>query len=580
MIKLTLRTKLYGGFFAVIALLIFICAATFAFLNHMVGAYHTLIDEKTAILMYAKDIEAQAIQQTSSMRDFLLFQHQESSDTFNGANQRVAQDLQQVFQLVQDDKVKQMLTDLDSLNSEYFEISKQILDKNNIHNTITIANYQAFPIADKIQTIASQLAQDQQKAMNGAAADNVKYVKQLKSLLIMVSIAAVILASLLGFLIARNISRPIVHLSSLSKKIADGDLREEQISIANRDETGELARTFRLMRDQLRLLIEQMRDSVVAVAASSEQLTASAKQTAQSAQSIAESIQEVTGASELQVNGSKESARAMEEMAAGVQRIAESSGVVSDIAVQTMEKVNAGFVSLQNTVNQMNGIQQMVMRAAEYMEQLGAQSDEIGKITDIIYDISAQTNLLALNASIEAARAGEHGRGFAVVANEVKKLAALTQESTKRVSDITSEMHKLTADSIKAIRQSVSEVQKGNQTLHLTSEMMSAVKSAMSEAVAQIQEVSAVSEEVSAGVEQVLSAVEEVSAAAQNISKQTQTVAAATEEQLASMDEITSSAASLKEIAQKLQDQIRHFIPVEHPRSRFLRQRRPIGASL
>jgi methyl-accepting chemotaxis protein len=559
MFKLTLRKKLYGGFFIVIVFLIIISAVTFVFLNNMVKSYNDLIDRRTVIMMYAKDIEAQAILQNSSMRDFLLFQHQKSIDQFNGAIQQVAQDLQQVFQLVKSEKVQQTLTDLDSLNADYLEISKQILDKNNSNNAKTMADIQAFPIAEKIRVIASQLAIDQQNEMKSAAASNAKYVAQLKSMLVIVCIVSVVLASLLGFLIARNISNPIVNLTRLSKRIADGDLRESQVFVANRDEIGDLARTFRLMRDQLRLLIEQMRDSIVAVAASSEQLTSSAEQTAQSAQSVAVSIQEVTASSELQVNGSKESTRTMKDMATGIQHIAKSSGVVSEIATQTMEKVNGCSISLQNTVYQMSEIQQIVMNAAEKMEQLDVQSDQIGKITNMIYDISAQTNLLALNASIEAARAGEHGRGFAVVANEVKKLAALTQASTKSVSALTSDMQRLTAESIEAIRQTVSEVEKGNQTIHLTYEMMSAVKSAMSEAVSQIHVVSTVSEEVSVGVVHVLSSVEEVWTAAQNISEQTQNVAAATEEQLASMDEIASSAASLTDITQELQDRIGHF---------------------
>ena len=44
------------------------------------------------------------------------------------------------------------------------------------------------------------------------------------------------------------------------------------------------------------------------------------------------------------------------------------------------------------------------------------------------------SNILALNASIEAARAGEAGRGFAVVANEMGKLAQVSGESAKEIS--------------------------------------------------------------------------------------------------------------------------------------------------
>ena len=80
----------------------------------------------------------------------------------------------------------------------------------------------------------------------------------------------------------------------------------------------------------------------------------------------------------------------------------------------------------QKAVAEVNG-------TAERIDLLGNAVNEIGKVTEMITEISEQTNLLALNATIEAARAGEAGKGFAVVANEIKELAWQTAQATGEI---------------------------------------------------------------------------------------------------------------------------------------------------
>lgn len=218
-----------------------------------------------------------------------------------------------------------------------------------------------------------------------------------------------------------------------------------------------------------------------------------------------------------------------------------------------------GSETVRNVVQQMNVISDIVGQLSKIISNLDQKTQEIGKVTDIITDISEQTSLLALNAAIEAARAGEHGQGFAVVADEVRKLAEKSKQSASLISETLNEVRTETSQAVTYMNDGTEKVQQGmifadeiTNSFTNIQELISSVSSKVQEVSASIQEMTSVSEHIVKNSEQVQQIAETTVLASQESS-------AATEEQLATIEEISSSAQSLSSLAEDLRMMISKF---------------------
>jgi methyl-accepting chemotaxis protein len=309
----------------------------------------------------------------------------------------------------------------------------------------------------------------------------------------------------------------VSYLFIAFRKVLDGGLREVAFHIDamrdgdlttsprawGADEAARLMHTLAAMQASLRRIVLQVRgasDSIVH--ASTEISTGSLDLSARTEQSAA-SLQET--------------ASAMEQISATVRNNEDALKEATRLALANADVADRGG--------------RVIGEVVTTMQQINASSGRIGDIIGTIDGIAFQTNILALNAAIEAARAGEQGRGFAVVASEVR---ALAQRSAAAAREIKS----LITSSMGQVDQGTSVVQQAGSTID--------------EIVSTARRVRELLDEVAAGAKEQTLGIGQSSLAVQELDT-------ATQQNAALVEETAAAAASLKDQALALADEVAQF---------------------
>lgn len=259
-------------------------------------------------------------------------------------------------------------------------------------------------------------------------------------MVVVLLLSALVMLMLMG----RLVTKPLSVLGAQVKDVSHGKL-EKQLLLTSEDEIGKMSQSIETLRLDL-VDICQGLDST------QQDLDKVCYSLVDSAGAISQGVTE-------QNTGTTSVQRAVQELSEVGQTISNNAHQAEDSAEKANSSADISIKVMQQTIATISSSSEQIDETALVILELNDDARKIGSVLDVIKGIADQTNLLALNAAIEAARAGEQGRGFAVVADEVRSLAAKTQQSTEEIQQMIANVQKGASNAVAAINQGKEQTQ-------------------------------------------------------------------------------------------------------------------------
>ena len=499
--NLNLRTRLFLGYAAVVAIFMTVIAAT-VWQVEIVRDTTAAMEREAELSVLAGQWQADVRQNSARS---LAVAHTPGKDLFAffkepmAATSRGTTATQKAFlEQVTDAAARQRAEQVGVVRKEWLAVRDEInllKEAGNDDGARALVASSFLPVTDRYLTTTQALVDGQQAEVNRLeAAVNQAFVS-LYQWVAGLALAGMLCAVLMSWRFGQTLSTSLNMAGKAAERIGNGEL-SIPVPVGRPDEIGALLAALERARMSLVGLVREVRQGVESVGTASDE--------------IARGNIDLSSRTEQAASNLQQTASSMEQITGTVQQSAASAQQARGLAEGAAQAAQRGGAVVGNVVSTMGAIQ--------------ASSRQISDIIGTIDGIAFQTNILALNAAVEAARAGEQGRGFAVVAGEVRSLAQRSAAASREIKSL--------------ITGSVERVNEGSRQVQDAG-------TAMEEIVASVHRVAQIISEISNAAGEQSSGIGAVNGAVSQLDQMTQQNAALVEESAAAAQSLKDQAARL-----------------------------------
>ena len=382
--------------------------------------------------------------------------------------------------------------------------------------------------------------------------------ESIKSMTVIMVIAAALIAFFIGTLIAGSIQRNMNRISHKLDEVAKGDLTVS-VEAKGKDEFQFLAQSATNMVNNNKNLIKSLVNTADDLQASASNVNDASVDISDYSAKITQAVDEINVAMDKQAEHALECVNSTNDLSAKIKTITADVESIEGVIKQAEALITQGMTIIDDLSESAVKTSEMTGAVGENIARLEEETAKISEFVQTISSISEQTNLLSLNASIEAARAGEAGRGFAVVAEEIRNLADNSSAATVEIDNKIKNINAQTKESVTSAHSAAKMVSAQQESVDKVIKVFKDITVQMKEIVGALDKIASSAKAAENQRDDTIDAVDNISAIIEQTAASSSMVRGMANDLMQSVDRLGATANSLDANMNGLKKEISAF---------------------